>query len=311
MEIGILEPEGFSIEAKAHLSRLGTVSDYDGTSLSVFLSKLSVLFVRLAHQIDGDFIRQAPNLRYICSPTTSHTHLCEGALAARGIKIVSLRGEREFLETIRATPEHTFGLILALLRHYKFALTHVDAGNWNRDLLKGEELFGKTVGIVGLGRVGSCVAKYCLAFGAKVAYFDINPNAGASIDALRCSSIKEAIEHSDIVLLSASYANDSSPIVGPQEIVALSGKFFVNTARGELVDEEELLRAIFENRLAGVAVDVIANENGSNRLEQWRVAAQQNNVIVTPHMAGATRGSMERTECFIALKLCEMLKANE
>src|SRR5204863_158441 len=83
--------------------------EWTGGDLASFLAPLDALFVRLAHRIDRRLLDLAPRLRWVCSPTTGHLHIDEGALASRGVKVLSLRGERTFLETIRATPEHTFG----------------------------------------------------------------------------------------------------------------------------------------------------------------------------------------------------------
>ncbi len=302
MQIGILEAEGFSPEAMACLYRLGKVQAYIGGSLEEFLAPLDVLFVRLAYRIDIPFLNMAPNLRWICSPTTGHNHIDEAALVLRGVRLISLRGERQFLETVRATPEHTFGLILALLRRYSLAFSEVVAGRWNRDACRGEELCGNTVGIVGLGRVGYQVAAYCSAFGANIVWCDpedvhFEPSWRRALD------VTSVIAESRIVVLCASHRSGQPPIFSAKEVTALAGRYFVNTARGELVDELALLAALREDRLVGAAVDVINNENGDNRLNEWCSLLPDRNLIVTPHIAGATLDSMARTERFIADKL--------
>lgn len=309
MEIGILEPDGFDAAAADRLTALGSVTRYDGGDRSRFLAPLDVLFVRLAYRIDSELLRLAPRLRYLCSPTTSHTHIDEEAIAARNIALISLRGQRAFLETIRATPEHTFGLILALLRRYKTAFKHVASGGWNRDLFRGEELYGQPVGIIGLGRVGTQVARYCDVFGAKIVYYDPAPSS-AEAEWRPLSDIGAVIAASRIIVLCASYNNGAAPIIGAPEIAALDGRYLINTARGELVDEPALLQAIEDGRLAGVATDVIAEETGNHRAEQWQQAARRDNVIVTPHIGGATVTSMARTERFIVDQLEQRIRAN-
>src|SRR3989338_1934809 len=102
MQIGLLEPDNFSDDARARLASLGEVTSRHGDDLSGFLHSLDAVFVRLAYRIDQDFLDMAPRLRWLCSPTTGHTHIDEAAIASRGIQIISLRGERAFLETIRA-----------------------------------------------------------------------------------------------------------------------------------------------------------------------------------------------------------------
>jgi D-3-phosphoglycerate dehydrogenase len=304
VQIGLLEPDQFSPGARATLVRLGEVREWTGGDLTSFLAPLDALFVRLAHRIDRRMLDLAPRLRWVCSPTTGHLHIDEAALASRGVKVLSLRGERTFLETIRATPEHTFGLILALLRRYRAAIADTHEGRWNRDAFRGEELFGNRVGIIGMGRVGWHVASYCTAFGAHVRWYDPAVSLAAS-NWTRTDDILTLIDTSRIVVLSASFEAGQPPILGRPQIERLTGRYLVNTARGELVDESALFDALRNDRLAGVATDVIADENGHNCLAAWCAVAEGRNVILTPHIGGATMEAMARTEQFVAEKLAE------
>ena len=311
MQVGLLEPDRFDPAAIAQLQAMRhVVVAFDGGNLQEFLKPLQVLFVRLAHQIDAAFLAQVPALRYLCSPTTGHTHLDEDILESRGIKVISLRGEQVFLETIRATPEHTFGLMLALLRNYRDAFTHVAAGGWDRNLFRGEELYGQRVGILGLGRVGFRVASYCQAFGARVSYVDTR-DVKANDGWQRCADVPQLIESSRIIILCASHVNGSAPVLGQSDIALLRGHYLLNTARGELIDETALLAAIEANQLAGVASDVISHETGANQLKRWNAAAKNRNVIITPHIGGATFTAMAKTENFIVKKLAVTLQGTE
>jgi D-3-phosphoglycerate dehydrogenase / 2-oxoglutarate reductase len=308
LSIGILEPDNFSEEVIVKLSRLGLVYCFDGKDLKDFVGDLDVLFIRLGYQVDKTFLDNCPRLKYLCSPTTGQNHIDEEELQSRGIKLISLRGERDFLESIRATPEHTFGLILALLRRYKKALIHVDEGEWDRDQLRGEELYGKTVGIIGLGRVGYRVAFYCSAFESNVVFYD-EKSVAAEPDWVKLDSVCEVIRKSQIVVLCASCSKQETPIICESQISLLEGKYFINTARGELVDETALMEAIEGGRVLGVATDVIASETGKNRLSRWRELSKgKSNIIITPHIAGATNSSMPKTETFIAENLSKRLK---
>jgi D-3-phosphoglycerate dehydrogenase len=311
VQVGLLEPDRFDPSAVARLRQMGhVVVPFDGSDLTEFLKPVQVLFTRLAYPIDAAFLAQAPALRYLCSPTTGHAHMDERALAERGIRIVSLRGESSFLETIRATPEHTFGLVLALLRRYRGAFSHVDAGGWDRDRFRGEELYGQKVGIVGLGRVGFRVASYCEAFGAQVSYFDIK-EVKAAPRWQRLSGVLQLIEANRIVILCASYTNGAPPLLGKAEIAAMRRRYLVNTARGELVDEGALLQAIESDALEGVAIDVLSHETGDHQLQRWNAAANGRNIIVTPHIGGATLTAMAKTENFIVGKLETILDGTE
>lgn len=307
MRIGILEGDSFSSEAIQRLMELGSVDVFDGVSLSEFLVDKQILFVRLKYKIDRTFLSKASRLRILCSPTTGHNHIDIKALEERGIELISLKGESSFLEKIRATPEHTLGLILALLRKYHTAFRDQRNRLWNRDLFRGEELYGMNVGIIGLGRVGKILADYLHVIGSKIGYFDICPDITSS-HCQRYSSLAKLISNSDLIVMCANYKEGSAPMLCRNHIKLLRGKYFVNTARGELVDEAALLELINDDGLKGVAIDVITNENGPNRLEEWLAAASDYNLIITPHIAGATLPSMAATEKFIVEKLEQQLR---
>ncbi len=307
MRIGILEGDHFSARARTMLANIGPVEVFDGGMLEAFLADKEVLFVRLGYRIDRATLDLAPRLKLLCSPTTGHNHLDEVHLSLRGIELISLRGERTFLQCIRATPEHTLGLMLALLRNYRIAFLDSNHPYWDRDRCRGDELFGMRVGIIGLGRVGGIVAEYLRALGARVAYVDIRPEVSRD-GCERCGSLAALIEASELVVMCASYADGQPPVMDRELVGLLAGRYFVNTARGELVDEAALLELVRQESMKGVATDVIANENGPNRLDEWLDAATGRNVIVTPHIAGATWSSMAATEEFIAQKLMKKLE---
>lgn len=309
MHTGILEPDGFSEAALDILSSVSSVTKYNGENLESFLSELDVLFIRLRYKIDESFLRKAPHLKYLVSPTTGHTHLVQTALQSRGIKLISLAGETNFLEQVRATPEHTLGLIIALLRRYRKAFLDEINSDWDRNSRRGEEISGTRIGIVGLGRVGRIVARYLKAMDAKVYWYDPSQDcAGPQFDH-RFSSLMELIDASRVIVLCASYTPGDKPLLGRDEVAALNGRYLVNTARGELIDEESLFEAIEAQKLAGVAVDVIANEQTNPFLSRWLSAAQSHGVILTPHIAGATWQSMRNTEEFIANKFVRAISA--
>lgn len=307
MNIGILEPGGFSEAAKDKLASLGKLALYQGQSLRAFLQELDVLFIRLGHTINKEFLEQAPRLKILCSPTTGHGHIDEEALTEKGILLISLKLNTDRLRNVKATPEHTFGLIIALLRNYADVIRHIDHGIWDRNLHIGEELAGKTVGIIGMGRVGQILAGYCEAFDARVVYFDLKTKDITS-NYTQMPSVSELINASDVLALCASEQPDQLKVLNRELLTQCEQKYFVNTARGELVDEDHLLRMAVAGRFKGVALDVIENELDLNRLDVWRAAAKDHNIIITPHIGGATRESMAKTEILIVELLQKQLR---
>ena len=303
MRIGILEPKDFSKKAVDMLNSIGEVTLFDGEDLDSYIVDKEILFIRLANFIGNDFLQKAKNLKYICTPTTGLNHIDLEECEKKQIEIVSLKSEYNFLSTIRATPEHTIGLVLSLLRNYKEAFLSDNNPHWDREKYKGFELYENSVGIVGFGRVGKILAKYFKAFGAKVYFNDIVDSIQEIHGAIKLSTTEDVINKSNIVILSASYTESNHQFFDKKKIGLLENKYFINTARGELVDEEYLITKIDQNFFKGIAIDVIQNEQSNNNLDKLLKLAEANNLIVTPHIAGATYSSMHRTEEFIVNKL--------
>ena len=312
-KIGILEPDGFSVEGLAKLNQLGQVDLFCGqiSHLADFLADKDVLFIRLAYRIDAGFLQQAPCLKVLCTPTTGLTHLVEPDLQARGVTVLSLQGEQEFLQQIRATPEHALGLALSLLRNYRVAFRSADRPEWDRDRYRGHEICGRTIGLIGFGRVGRLLAKYFSALDARVVFYDPDPAIAQQYGAERMGSIEELIAVSEMVMLCASFHEANRGMIDRRKIDLMQGKFFINIARGELIDEAHLIDKINEGFFAGVALDVIERENQpGNRLPLLLPLTSEHNFILTPHIAGATFESMAKTEVFVADKLARFFDEN-
>lgn len=307
MQIGILESSDFSSRAISDLSKIGNIECFDGEDINLFIQDKDILFVRLKYYIGKSLLFYANKLKYLCTPTTGLNHIDLNECRGKNIQVLSLKGELEFLSTIRATPEHTFGLTLALLRNYKNCFLNKTNRTWNRELYKGFELYGKKIGIIGYGRVGKIISNYFIAFGCSVSYFDIEEKDSLP-SIISKASIEEVIRSSDIVLLTASYSEENYEFFDKKYIDLLGGKYFINTARGELLDELYLLKKIKENFFAGVALDVIQNETKQeNILYELTSVTSEINLLISPHIAGATYESMWKTEEFICNKLKEVI----
>jgi phosphoglycerate dehydrogenase-like enzyme len=308
--IGIFEPDGFPLSAFQHLEWLGPVVTYkDGADEAAFLGQVDALFVRLGRHLRAELLDQAPRLKYLCSPTTGLTHLELGALEQRNIQLLSLKGETEFLQGIRATPEHALGLTLGLLRNYHRAFCTLDNSSWNRNLYIGHEIYGKTVGIVGLGRVGLILAGYFHALGCRVVGINRSPVEGLPSYMEMVGNLPELAQLADVVIIAASYEQANDKMLTRALLESLRGKYLINIARGELVDEEALIDLIAQGHFAGVALDVIRDETkGLPHLPQLLELAEEHNLLITPHIAGATVESMFKAETFLAEKLITQLR---
>jgi D-3-phosphoglycerate dehydrogenase / 2-oxoglutarate reductase len=303
MRIGILEPLDFSDNAIKTLKSLGEVKLYDGKNINKFIESINVLFVRLNYYVGEDLLKHSKSLKYICSPTTGLNHIDLQYAHKHNISVISLKDEVKFLSDIRATSEHTFGLILSLLRNYKQAFI-LQKTHFDRDLFKGSEIYNNTIGIVGYGRVGRLLSKHIKGFDAIVYFYDNDEKSVPSSGVKRLNNINDLIEKCNIICLCASYSEENEKLINREYIDKLKGKFFINTSRGELVDEDYLIDKIEDGFFKGVALDVIMNESKrNNNLDRLLSIDKRLNFILTPHIAGATYTSMKRTEDFIVEKL--------
>lgn len=299
----IAEARGFSPEARKLLQPYGELilADLDRAGLESAIGGAQVLWVRLRHHIDAALLDRAPALEVIATPTTGLTHIDTDAVARRGIQLVCLRGETDFLKDVRATAEHTMGLILSLLRHIPAAAAHVNGGGWDRNLFRGTEIYSKTAGVVGYGRLGRIVGRYLRAFDARVLATD--PYVAETDPGIEHVGLEELLQTSDIVTLHVNLCEETRRFFGRREFGLMKpGSVFINTSRGELVDEAALIEALETRRLAGAAVDVITDEH----LSAGRLIGVPN-LLITPHIGGCTLESMQKTEIFLAAKVADLL----
>jgi len=245
-------------------------------------------------------------LKIIVTPTTGLNHIDLREAQRQDIKVLSLQGETEFLNDIRATAEHTVGLMLSLLRRIPSAVVDVKKGGWDRDRFKGRELYGKTIGIVGYGRLGRIVGKYLQAFDARILAHEPHINQKATDSGISTVGLDDLLQNSDIVTLHVSLSDRTRSFFGKEQFSKMKpGAWFINTARGELIDETALLDALRSGQLAGAAVDVLCGEQHDGKMNHPLVAyaREHDNLLITPHIGGCTVESMEKTEVFMARKL--------
>lgn len=308
----VSESAGFSNAVAEQLRGLGhlRMADLDRDGLLEAIPAADVLWVRLRHRIDGEILSAAPRLRAIVSPTTGVDHIDVAEAESRTVQVLTLRDRTHELRDVRATAEHTIGLMLALLRHVPSAAEHVRAGGWDRDLFWGRELYRKTVGVVGYGRLGRLVARYLATFDAQVLVSDRPGGAQPELEpGIEPCSFDELLRRSDMVTVHATLDDSTRGVIGTRELALMPpGSWLVNTARGALVDEEALLAALDEGHLAGAALDVLTDEHdgGSGALVEY--AAKNDSLLITPHIGGATIESREKTERLMADRLAQFLE---
>jgi D-3-phosphoglycerate dehydrogenase / 2-oxoglutarate reductase len=316
-----LEPERFGPDERAPIEAVADV-DYEAiTDQAAFREALrggdyDAVFVRVGIAVGASEIAAAPRLRWVVTPTTGLDHLDLDALAAAGAEVIALKGAIHLLRTVHATAEHTWGLLLALVRHTVASRDDVLQGGWRRERYLGTELHGRTLGVLGYGRLGRMVAAYGLAFGMTVLAHDIDAAAFDSApEGVEAVGLEELLEGCDVLTVHLPLDDTTRGFLSADRLGRLRpGVWLVNTARGELVDEAALLDALREGRLAGAALDVVADDSvwpgrvpaGQGLVEYARGA---DNLLITPHIGGYARDSVASTRRFVADRFAEALQA--
>jgi D-3-phosphoglycerate dehydrogenase len=207
-------------------------------------------------------------------------------------------------------------LLLALVRNIPWASSSVSDGRWERERYGGHELAGGVLGIIGLGRLGRMVARYGQAFGMSVVandpYVDMDDAAAAGAQLV---PLDQLLATADVVSMHCTWSDETRDLLGPRELGLMKpSAVLINTARGEIVNEAALLAALQHQRIAGAAIDTLAGEqpDGSHVLHNPLVehARTNENLIVLPHLGGATAEATERTQVYISQRLTEWLAAH-
>lgn len=307
----------FAESARAILADIGDVVDYPGPSgFAERLRTADAVVVGLEIRLEGGLLAQAERLRVIASRTSQLRHLDVHEAERRGIAILSIEADAPALRQTSSTAEEAFGLLLALVRNIPWAFDALKEERWERHRYGGHELAGKVIGIVGFGRLGRRMARYGAAFEMKVIASDpYVPDAEIVAAGSEPAPLYELLAASDVVSLHCSWSDETRGLIGARELARMRpGAFLVNTARGEITDEQALVDALASGALGGAAVDTLANErpDGSHLRNNPLVAYARahENLIVVPHLGGATREATERTQLFISERLRDWLVAH-
>ncbi len=258
------------------------------------------LIVRSAVQVNADVLRHARKLRVIGRAGVGVDNIDLDSATKAGIAVMNTPGANAI-----AVAEHTLGLMLALARFIPRADATTHAGKWEKKSLQGTELRGKTLGIVGLGRVGFEVARRAKAFDMKIVAHDPFVAASVAHDLeVELADLDQVFARADYLTLHVGLTPQTTGMINEQSLNKMKkGVRIVNCARGELLDEAALATALQNRQVAGAALDVFAHEPPK---DSPLVAFE--NVIATPHIAGSTSEAQDAVGVQIANQVREYLK---
>ena len=276
-----------------------TVVSPDKEGLLAQLADADAILVRSATFVDAAMMDKAPKLRVIGRAGVGVDNVDLDAATKRGIVVMNTPGGNAV-----AVAEHTFALMLAMARHMVRADTTMHAGKWEKKTLQGTELRGKTLGIVGLGRVGVEVSRRALAFGMKVIAHDpyVTPSLAQQLN-ITLATLDEVYAQSDYITLHVGLTPQTQGMINADSLRKMKkGVRLVNCARGELLNDPAVIEALQSGQLGGAALDVYSHEP----LKDSPLATMPN-VILTPHIAGSTHEAQEAVGVQIALQVREYL----
>ncbi len=300
----VTEPEYFDREAISILSKSGQViaRRLDRRELARIIPKIDAIVVRVETHLDSELLRKAKKLKVIGSATTGLNHIDMGHAKRLGIRVVNLHGTHT-----EATAEFTIALLLALTRKIPWAYSSLDRGEWKRYRFIGTDLYGKTLGILGLGRIGKRVARYAKAFGMEVIAYD--PYV-SSRSVKMVNSLGALLGRSDVITIHTMLTEETREMTSGKEFRLMKRRpFLINTARGDIVDQDALLAALRSGRIRGAAEDVFPNEPIADKRDRLLAYARNNqNLIVTPHLGASTREAVHSAGIEIARKVSDALK---
>ena len=260
--------------------------DLSPEHLLALIGTYTVLLVRSQTRVTEELLAKATHLQLIGRAGSGLDNIDLHAAIRHGVLVVHApRGN-----TI-AVSEQTMALLLALARHLPAANRSLKAGKWDKNRLLGVELHQKVLGVIGLGRVGTEVAHKAQAFGMRVIASDplVSPRRAQQIG-VTLHSKEEVLQRADFVTLHATLTEEREgrKLLGARELSLLKpGAYLVNCARGNLIDEQALLAALMEGRLAGVALDVFSQEPiGEDTILRQLLAHER--VLATPHLGAST-----------------------
>lgn len=252
-------------------------------------NNFTVLSIFVNSRINKKVLAHFPKLRLVATRSTGFDHIDLQAAKKKNVAVAFVPGYGD-----NTVAEFAFGLILNLTRKIYQAIAEVkDTGIFSFAGLRGTDLKGKTIGIIGTGRIGKAMIKIASGFGMNILAFDPKPDrAFAKLIPFRYVELETLLEHSDVISLHTPYTKKTRHLINKKNIRLIKkGAYLVNTARGGIVETAAVVKALQHEILSGVALDVLEEEG---KIKMDRILIKMPNVLITPHNAFNSQEALER-----------------
>jgi D-3-phosphoglycerate dehydrogenase len=279
--------------------RFDVVVDGD-SDLEQAIADCDGIVIRSATKLTADVLRHAQRLKVIGRAGVGVDNVDVEAATRKGIVVANAPES-----TVVSAAEHTLALLLALARHVPEAHAALKQGRWERSRFGGIELAGKTLGVLGFGRIGQQVARRALALEMRVVAYDpfVSPERFRELGVERVESLDDVYGQADFITLHLPLTDETRGSLGRDAIARMRpGVRIVNAARGELVDEDALAEALRDGVVAAAALDVFSREPYDGPL------LELDNVVVTPHLAASTAEAQDRAGVIVAEQVVAALE---
>lgn len=274
----------------------------DAAKLAKALSGVDAVLVRSATQVPAEALAEAPRLRVIGRAGAGVDTIDVDAATARGIAVMNAPDGNTL-----AAAEHALSLLFALARHVPRADAGMKAGEWPKAGLTGFELEGKKLGVIGLGRIGSTVARKAQGIGMDVAAYDpFLPPAAAGKGSVPLKTLEDLLAWADVVTLHVPRTKETTNLLNEARMRGMKrGAYLVNAARGGLVDEAALLKLLDEGHLAGAALDTFVTEP----LPADSTLRGHPKLVLTPHLGASTGEAQQAVSTILARQILDFIQS--
>lgn len=264
------------------------------------IGEYDALLVRSGTKVTSKIIENAKNLKVIGRAGVGVDNVDIVSASKRGIIVMNTPGGNTM-----STAEHTMAMMMALVRKIGPAYISMRNKQWDKKKFQGVELFGKTLGIIGLGRIGTEVAKRASSFEMKILAFDpfISSEKAEKLD-IELADLDKIFKTADIITVHTHITNETKGLINKQAFDKMKkGVFIINCARGGIVNEADLYEAIKSGKVAGAALDVFEAEPPTNS-----PLLELDSVLVTPHLGASTKEAQENVAVDVAYQVIDVLK---
>jgi D-3-phosphoglycerate dehydrogenase len=299
MNVLYLGPKEFVTDVKENLPGYEVLHADDDPSIDKALPSTNIILdASLRFRFRAERMDQCRDLRLFVAASTGTDHIESDLLELRNIPLLTLLGQPE-IKNVTAAAEMSWLLLMAAARQLRPAMESVLQCEWDRSKFPGLMLNGRSIGIIGLGRIGTWMSRYATTFGMAVHGYD--PFVEVCPDeVLRHGSLEEMLPECDFVSIHVPLSAETKNLINRKHFDLMRNRVVVvNTSRGQVIDEDALFDNLMTGKIGAAALDVLSCEPEIVKSRLWRYAASHKNLIITPHIAGCSPDALR-----FVLKFC-------